>query len=65
MSVWFYSVFVLCCVQVAALPLADPPSKESYRLHKRSINLKSNQNPTKGCTAIEREGEREDNMIVK
>jgi hypothetical protein len=32
MSVRVYSVFVLSCVQVAALRHADPPSKESYRL---------------------------------
>jgi hypothetical protein len=32
MSVCVYSVFVLSCVQVAALRRADPPSKESYRL---------------------------------
>jgi hypothetical protein len=32
MSVCVYSVFVLSCVQVAALPWADPPSKEFYRL---------------------------------
>jgi hypothetical protein len=31
MSVCVYSVFVLSCVQVAALRQADPPSKESYR----------------------------------
>jgi hypothetical protein len=29
-----YSVFVLSCVQVAALRRADHPSKESYRLCK-------------------------------
>jgi hypothetical protein len=34
MSVCVYSVFVLSCVQVAALGRADPPSKESYRLCK-------------------------------
>jgi hypothetical protein len=33
-----YSVFVLSCVQVAALRRADPPSKESYQLCKRSRN---------------------------
>jgi hypothetical protein len=32
MSMCVYSVFVLFCVQVAALRRADPPSKESYRL---------------------------------
>jgi hypothetical protein len=35
MSVCVYSVFVLSCVQVAALRQADPPSKESYRLCKK------------------------------
>jgi hypothetical protein len=30
-----YSVFMLSCVQVAALRQADPPSKESYRLWKQ------------------------------
>jgi hypothetical protein len=33
-SVCVYSVFMLSCVQVAALRRADPPSKESYRLCK-------------------------------
>jgi hypothetical protein len=33
-SMSVYSVFVLFCVQVAALSSADPPSKESYRLSK-------------------------------
>jgi hypothetical protein len=35
MSVCVYSVFVLSCVKVVALRranMADPPSKESYRL---------------------------------
>jgi hypothetical protein len=32
MSVCVYSVFVLSCMQVAALEHADSPSKESYRL---------------------------------
>jgi hypothetical protein len=40
MSVFLYSVFVLSCWQVAALRRADPPSKESYRLCRRSINWK-------------------------
>jgi hypothetical protein len=31
-SVCGFSVFVLFCVQVAALRLADPPFKESYLL---------------------------------
>jgi hypothetical protein len=35
MSVCSYSVFVLPCVHVAALRLADPPSKVSCRLCKR------------------------------
>jgi hypothetical protein len=33
-------VFVLSCVQVAALRGADPPSKESYRLCKKINKLK-------------------------
>jgi hypothetical protein len=34
MSVCVYSVYMLSCVQVAALRRTDPPSKESYRLCK-------------------------------
>jgi hypothetical protein len=45
MFVCVYSVFVLSCVQLAALWLADPPSKESYRLCKRSRNRKTGQGP--------------------
>jgi hypothetical protein len=33
-----FCVCALLCVQVAALRRADPPSKESYRLCKRSRN---------------------------
>jgi hypothetical protein len=33
------SVFVLSCMQVAALQQADPPSKESYRLCKKIKKL--------------------------
>jgi hypothetical protein len=32
MSVYVYSVFVLFCVQVAALRRTNPPSKEPYSL---------------------------------
>jgi hypothetical protein len=35
MSACVYSVFVLSCVQVAALRRDDPPSKQSYRLFKK------------------------------
>jgi hypothetical protein len=41
MFVCVYSVFVLSCVQVAALRRADPPSKESYRLCKDQETEKS------------------------
>jgi hypothetical protein len=34
-----YYVFVLSCVQVAALRWADPPSKESYRLCKKDREI--------------------------
>jgi hypothetical protein len=54
MSVCFYSVFMLFCVQVAALRRAYPPSKESYRLCIGLRNWKSGQGP-KGCRAIDRE----------
>jgi hypothetical protein len=47
MSVCVYSVFVLSCVQVAALQQADPLSKESYRLCKKTKELRSGQGPTK------------------
>jgi hypothetical protein len=40
MSVCVYSVFVLFCVQVAALRRADSPSKESYGLCKKIKKLK-------------------------
>jgi hypothetical protein len=50
-----YPVFVLSCVQVAALRRADPPSKESYQLCKRSRNCKkSGKGTTKGSRAIDR-----------
>jgi hypothetical protein len=45
--------YVVLCI-VAALRRADPPSKLSYRLCKRSRNWKSWQGPTKGCRAINR-----------
>jgi hypothetical protein len=48
-----YPVFVLFCVQVAALRQGDPLSKESYRLWIESRHRKSGQGPTNGCTAIE------------
>jgi hypothetical protein len=36
MPVYIYSLFVLSCVYIVALRLADPPSKESDRPCKRS-----------------------------
>jgi hypothetical protein len=54
MSVCVYSVFVLSCVEVAALRQADPPSKKSYRLCKMSRNKeKKSQGPKKGRRAID------------
>jgi hypothetical protein len=53
MFVCVYSVFVLFCVQVAALRQADPQSKESYRLCIGLRNWKIGQGP-KGCRAIEK-----------
>jgi hypothetical protein len=41
MSVCIYYMFVLSCVQVAALRLADPPSKKSYRLYKNQDTEKA------------------------
>jgi hypothetical protein len=40
-----YSVFVLSCVQVAALRRADHSSKESYRLCKKDCEIEE---PNKG-----------------
>jgi hypothetical protein len=54
MYLCLYSVFVLSCVQAVALRLANPTSKESYRLCKRSWNCNSGQGPTKDCRAIDR-----------
>jgi hypothetical protein len=41
--VYVYSVSVLSSAQVVPLRRADPPSKESYRLRKRSRNWKNAQ----------------------
>jgi hypothetical protein len=51
-SMCVYSVFVLLYMYVASLRLADPPSKEFYRLCIGSRNWKSSQEPTKYCRAI-------------
>jgi hypothetical protein len=48
MSVCVYSVFILPCVQVAALRLTDPPSKESYRLCKKIKKVKKRPRSNKG-----------------
>jgi hypothetical protein len=40
-SVRLFCVRAVLCVQVAALRGADPPSKESYRLCKRTRNWKA------------------------
>jgi hypothetical protein len=43
-----YSVFVLTLLQVAALWLADSPSKESYRLCKSIKKVKKRPRSNKG-----------------
>jgi hypothetical protein len=43
-----YSVFVLPCVQVAALRRADPPSKESRRRRKIITELNKRPGPLMG-----------------
>jgi hypothetical protein len=50
LDVWVrvYSVFVLSCMQVAALRRADHSSKESYRLYKIITELKKSPGPNKG-----------------
>jgi hypothetical protein len=53
MSVCVYSVFVLSCVQVAAL-LGLMPRPRSPTDCKRSRNRKNGQGPAKGCRAIDR-----------
>jgi hypothetical protein len=54
MSVFVYSVFVLLCVQVAALRVADPPSKVSYRLCEKVKKLKKRPiSSNKGCRATD------------
>jgi hypothetical protein len=58
MSVCVYSVFVLSCVQVAALRLAVPPSNESYRLCIGLSNCKRGQGPTKDCKAIRKDADK-------
>jgi hypothetical protein len=54
MFLCYYSVFVLACVQVAALRRGDPPSKESYRLYKNQETEKAAKAQQKGCSAIDR-----------
>jgi hypothetical protein len=56
LCVRLFYMFVLSCVQVAALRRADLPSNECYRLCIGLRNRKSGQGP-KGCTAIQRERE--------
>jgi hypothetical protein len=53
MPVCVYSVFVLSCVQVAALRRADPPSMESYRLCLGLETEKAAKVQQKGCRAID------------
>jgi hypothetical protein len=57
-----YSVFVLSCLQVAALRRPDRPSKEAYRLCKKIKKLKSGQAPRKRYRAI---GRQTDETIIR
>jgi hypothetical protein len=51
-----FMLFILSCVQKAALRRADPPFKESYLLCKISRNWDSDQGPKqRACRAINRE----------
>jgi hypothetical protein len=54
MSVCVYSVFMMSCVQVAALRRADPPFKDCYQLCMGLRNRKSGQGPAKGCRATDK-----------
>jgi hypothetical protein len=56
MSVCVYSVYPVLCVGSASRR-ADTPSNESYRLCKR--RSRSGQGLTKGCTATDREIDRQ------
>jgi hypothetical protein len=53
MSVCVYSVFLLFCVQIAALRRADPPSKESYRLCKRLKTEQAAKVQQRACRAAD------------
>jgi hypothetical protein len=46
MSVCVYTVFVLSCVEVAALRRTDPPSKKSYTLCIKIKKMKRGLDPT-------------------
>jgi hypothetical protein len=43
-----FILFVLSCVQVAALRRADHSSKESYRLYKKDYETEEEAGPNKG-----------------
>jgi hypothetical protein len=57
-----YSVFVLSCVQAAALRRVDHLSKESYRLCKK--RLRRGQGPTKSCITIDEQEQSKLQTIV-
>jgi hypothetical protein len=48
-----YSLFVLTCVQVAALRRTDHSSKESYRLCKKDYATEEETGPNKSYRAID------------
>jgi hypothetical protein len=55
MSVCVYSVYVLFCVQAAALRRADSPPKEFYRLRKKMKKLKTRRRSNKRAIVIDRQ----------
>jgi hypothetical protein len=55
-----FILFVLSCVYVAALPRADPSSKESDRLYIRIVNWKKRSIPNKNNNNEENKEKKEE-----